>query len=1082
MNAFLEAVSTQLNLRWAWEKVRREARPGDVWFDEVELAGFELELERNLHAIGTELRKGSYSMAPLRPLPFPKHPDKDGNPRVRQSFQVAVRDQVAWTAVVNVVGPDVDSRMPAWSYGNRLYRSIWVKEDEDGTKRRQIGNYRHASGRLFLPFTQSWPIFRRHVYLSTRAMTSAHDLPDLDERTEEELQLQHSLSKEQQGCPFVSQKYWEHTRPKVNDVPLYWCSIDLENFYPTLGLAGIRDNIVEALPPEWSDDAWRLLESMLRFPLDTSEWDSADLKKMNLLPNRKTFRHVPTGLYVAGFLANAALMKVDDAVVHRLNHRKIAHFRFVDDHIILAYNFDELVQWIDEYVLLLHETATGARVNHEKIEPKALAKWFSVRKQKKRIPSSMDSLEKAAKKECELDPKFPSPLMTKTLALVSGIARTDFNLLETSELVNLTEQVEHLLLVDIPDEEIPEKTRLSFAASRLSRIAECRISNNDVTVNLNRRRKELNDELERKTLEEERRRELKNELDAVNNSWEKENDALQRDVNRAFQLFRKVLRERPDRVRLWTRAILMCRLTGVKGLRDIVDDIKRERLENPLAGEYLLANMLALLGGQALVATRISRDRNAAQWRRNAATAFLEDIRDTQDVLLNVNPIRRWFLRLSWAQYCCGLHCASLVLEEQSSSSITSPSISFRRDLLLYGKKCTLQGVEDRAPEKWVWWSARMTLRDLSIHPAAFVKELGTHLSPNVATFTFWRFFPFDVPMPVLIAMARKERKKNDVGAPSSGWWIDALRNRPEVVEELSLNKSCSEVRSACRMLNAERNGAISLYDWCRFLKDLQGVNPTDPRGGEWTALEITRQIAVLIQQVPEFGPSYVKQARKGSPGLPQVHPANFWVPAEWMENHEPSWENWKNTKVRKAGGCCVHYVKQPARIADARYTPLYSPINSLFESVNPVRGLGLILYGLLRCDFALPAIWNGPGHADVLLRLPHLLMGSMTCSSWTMGVLQGCLLPRVTENQFLKQSPLSKGPLDDDTLQDPPMFFSAAEVSAALRICQRVLERHQLSTLNHRARQLIPVNIRQLANPEWGKVFSSEDLQEEHS
>jgi len=130
-----------------------------------------------------------------------------------------------------------------------------------------------------------------------------------------------------------------------------------------------------------------------------------------------------------------------------------------------------------------------------------------------------------------------------------------------------------------------------------------------------------------------------------------------------------------------------------------------------------------------------------------------------------------------------------------------------------------------------------------------------------------------------------------------------------------------------------------------------------------------------------------------------------------------------------------------------------------------------------LRRDFALPSIWNGYGHADVLVMLPPLLMGAMTCSSWTMGVLQGCLLPRVTENQLLRGK-WREVPLDDDTLHDPPMFFSAAEVNTALRKCQSVLEKYQLSTLDNRARQLIPVNIRQLASPDWSKVFSTEDLQ----
>src|ERR1035441_10291393 len=38
-----------------------------------------------------------------------------------------------------------------------------------------------------------------------------------------------------------------------------------------------------------------------------------------------------------------------------------------------------------------------------------------------------------------------------------------------------------------------------------------------------------------------------------------------------------------------------------------------------------------------------------------------------------------------------------------------------------------------------------------------------------------------------------------------------------------------------------------------------------------------------------------------------------------------------------------------------------------MFDSINQVRGLGLLLYGLLRRSFEGPWVWNGPGQRDVL-------------------------------------------------------------------------------------------------------------------
>jgi len=677
--SFKDEVADQLNLRWAWEKVRREATPGDVWFDQVELAGFELELERNLQGIAGEFRRGRYRLTPLKPLPFPKHPDKEGNPRVRQVFHVSVRDQVAWTAVVNLVGPHVDSKMPAWSYGNRLFRSIWVEQDKDGVRRRKIGRYRHAAGHLYLPFGQSWPVFRRHVYLATRAMTKMDKSERLDERTEEELSLQEQLAEEYR-CPFVMPAYWQDRRSKKPVQELYWCSIDLEKFYPRLRLSVVMENIVEQLPPNWRDDATRLFESMLHFRLELGEWTTDELQKMDLFPNRKTYSHIPTGLYVAGFLANVGLLKVDLQVVECLHERNVAHFRFVDDHIVIAYSFKELMQWVQEYADLLRDSGTGARVNREKVEPEELAGLFT-RVKRKRSSEKHNTESMKAETACRLDPQFPSPLMTKTLALVSGIARTDFNLLESQELAALTDQLEHLLLVDLPNDEMPEKTRLSFAATRLTRIAECRLANAQPRAALRCRQETLRVELENQKLADERHQEIDQELKEIKKKLDEEESRLKSEVDRAFQLLRKVLRERPDRVRLWTRAVLMCRLTGVKGMTDLLADIRRECEKNSLAGEYLYANMLVLLGAQALVAARILRDEGVAHWRKQASRAFLDDIRATK-IEAPKKENGRWFLHMSWHLYCFGLHCADLVLKDETIRGELSLNVSLPEERL----------------------------------------------------------------------------------------------------------------------------------------------------------------------------------------------------------------------------------------------------------------------------------------------------------------------------------------------------------------------------------------------------------------
>lgn len=1066
MNSFLDELADQLNLRWAWEKVRREATPGDNWFDQIELAGFELELERNLQSIAAEFRRGRYRLRSLKPLPFPKQPDSAGKPRLRQAFQVAVRDQVAWTAVVNVVGPIVDANMPAWSYGNRLFRSIWVQPDADGVKRRKIGHYRHASGHLYLPFGQSWPVFRRHVYLTTRAMASQAKLPELDERTKEEMDLQEQLAKEQR-CPFLVHKYWHGSQPSGRQEWLYWCSIDLEKFYPTIRLSVVQRNIVEQLPTQWQTEASRLLDSMLRFRLNLTEWTNDDLEKMGIRPSARSFRHIPTGLYVAGFLANAGLLNVDRDVAKHLKDYSVAHFRFVDDHIVLAHSFDDLVQWIRKYMTILADSHTGVKVNWEKVEPKELAAFFVVDRGKRKS-RPMEAARETAEKASRLDPQFPCPLMTKTLALVSAIARTDFNLLEPTELEALTDQLEHLLLVTLPEEEIPERTRLSFAATRLTRVAECRLASDEVFTGLNCRRHAIEVELKQHGLSKDSRQRLVHELDELKASLSREASRRKIEVNRAFQLIRRVLRERPDRVRLWTRALLMCRLTGVNGLPDLREEIERIRETNPLAAEYLHANMLALLGAQCLIAARMSRNEGLAGWRKDAARDFLDAVGKANYEAPKKTD--RWFLRLSWGVFCVGVYCANLVLKDEKALRKGPFTARFANRLLKNGKASLLDGNMGHGPVNWAWWAARMTLRDLASGATDFVKVLGQALRPSRATNAFWRFFPLDVPISVLRAMTLEKYRLAD-SATLDGWWYDALRERADVIASFTKMGQRGAAGRVSRVLSHGRAGTASLYDWCDHLHRLSEGEGLDPRTSEWTALEIIRQIAALVGEEPTLGPRYLKAARQERDRFPWVHPANFRIPKTWLDKEPLTWRDWQVAMRNEGRTGRILYVSQKDRIVDSRYTPMHAA-SPLFRSVNPIRGLGILLYGLLKKSFDLPSGWNGPGHADVLIMLPRLLLEDMTCSSWTLGVLQGCLQPRVTENLFLKAAPQDAGHVDDDTLRDPVSFSSAQQVASAVVKCQAVLEEYQLSTLQHKARQLTPVSIRQLTEPEWNKVF----------
>ena len=133
---FIERLTLPENLYWAWHKLKNHYRVGDVWFDEAEVARFESCLHSELSAITNQFKDLSYEMGVLTPLPHPKKKDAlSGKAQTRQAFWVNVRDQVAWLAFVNIVGPGLDCRMPSWSYGSRLYRTVWIDEEEERLKK-----------------------------------------------------------------------------------------------------------------------------------------------------------------------------------------------------------------------------------------------------------------------------------------------------------------------------------------------------------------------------------------------------------------------------------------------------------------------------------------------------------------------------------------------------------------------------------------------------------------------------------------------------------------------------------------------------------------------------------------------------------------------------------------------------------------------------------------------------------------------------------------------------------------------------------------------------------------------------------
>lgn len=1062
MHSFLDQVCDQLNMRWAWEKVKRASVPGDIWIDEADLAQFEVHLDSELRSLGDDLHSGKFRITPIRPMAFPKNPDDDGNPRVRQYFHFTIRDQVAWTAVVNVLGRYVDSRMPNWSYGNRLFRSTWIEDAPPHKKIRKVGPYRHSSGRIYRPFQQAWPQFRRHIALAVSAAVHGHAKVDsLDEDERKELELQQQMHRDEQ-CEFVLSEYWTNLPRDLGESEIYWASVDLEKFYPSIPLTACVDAISDVLPAELRQEAQRLLKVLTHLPLDLDGWTDSELKHIELDESRTTFHRIPTGLMVSGFLANAALLPVDQVVQESLLRGRVAHFRYVDDHVILAKSFDELIQWIDHYRVVLDMFGSGASINPSKTEPKALGELLGTSDATKRVAGS--ELWNKARNQCRLDPEFPAPLMTKTIALVSAIGRTDFTALEDNELSILSQQLEHLLLVDVPEAEMPVRTRLAFAATRLARVAEARLA---APETLDIRREGLG-----------QKRMIRNQATSFDPiasltgiSDPQIHARLAGIADRVFGLVRRVLHERPDRVRLWTHALTIARRLGATGLELLFDDIERHARDpvNRLAASYVIGNSYAVLGAETVRAAQLLTDPSVAGWRRASALRFLRDVAKLTN--RGLPAADRWFVQKSLNQLFVGTYCATVVLN-QSPAALDLMGIRLSRQFVERGR--TLLTAPDASPNLRValaWWGCKFDLRKPVRRASDLIIHLGSLVDGLAESDDLWTFFPADAPIAPLFRIAKTNRS---IQSNREGWWFDAFMGRldsPDIQKIATLSPAASRVRTSLEISETEK--LLPLPVWATNIwNSRDSVITKEWRLGEWTCLEIVRQAALLLSSAAEpLDQDYLRRASRIDTDRRSrcAHPLNFALPSHLIDMPAGSWQEWK-LKLREPGTGALRQVSKQSQIFDRRYAPLVA--SEIGPAQNPIRGLGLCLFALLSRSFLLPVQWNGLGHESMLKYLPQLLRDEITYSTATLGILEACLQPRASENLTARLHQVWGPYIDDDTEHDPVSLIDAADLARIIAIAQNELEENQISTFNQQSRQVTPVNLMHLTDVDWKSYF----------
>lgn len=1056
------------NLNYAWNKAKRLYSMLDGYVDNSELAEFELNLEERLTRIQRQFKKCVWRPKRLRPLPRPKKVENNV-PIDRQYYHIAVEDQVAWIAVANALGPELDRRMPPWSYGNRIYRPAWYEQREDRLSTLEIGPYRHASGHLYRKFQHSWPLFRRHVALTARAMARA--LPADREELDHADQLA-TISAEREGLRYLQDSFW---LPKSqSSTKLYHASVDLKSFYPSLRTDAVLKGL--ALSGSLDQRMQNLLTQMLSFRLDISNMPTDTLKQVEPKYGRGQVQGVPTGLFVAGFLANTAMLPVDEIVNSRIEEkRRLAHFRFVDDHIVLSYEFDELCEWLDFYQQLLGECDTGACVNPEKYDPISLGGWMDQRSKNltvTSVPSEKDEEDRNLKEvvihETEFDGANPTQLLTKTLAQISAIAAVNVDILDDEDIEERLKILEWLLLANIPEREIRPDTRAAFAAGRIAILAPILVRETDGLVEAARSLETLKarapkensstpDEItDYEAILEEKRKQL-----ALLQAEQEQEE--ERQLRHCFNLLLQSFREHPGKPRLFYRIHQYCRVTGFRGLNDIAKWIENSRVNDyNIWADYYAGLSLHILARGTLLAVRACLMDNALRSDQEAALRYLKDVCqiDTKSFMVQKEN-EAWFHANSRIEFGVALLSAAEVV----GGTIANTSLG--ADLARLAGHYICVSFDDSA-EAWeretgrrpgIW--AHLTESVLSIDgcPTASWKQFGTLFSsPQIAEVRAVRRYPeflSDADWYQLL------HSKKPLPETDSGWLHEAMSGNEERVQAALLSKKVAFKRAA-KSLSPPLNGWVTLAQWTQIIA--QELSPFDPRRSEWTALEVVRQLVSPI--VDEID---IDETR-----LDRLHPNNVLVPEAWKtkfpndrDRAGMSWDDWRRF-VGDQQTARIELRRSATSVMDYRYFAETQGGPHLKEWDKRLVGVGRLLLGQLRLKHEAPRIWNIRGNEQIF-PLPRTdWFRSLSISSPTLLLVEGCLGARSTETRSIARNPEFFGWIDgqepNDADFDPPLLFGPNELLTAITSAQRVLIENQLAVAMNQPRQIVPFRLSDFA------------------
>lgn len=1022
-NDIFETICSRENLILAWRRVENSYHHGDVWFDELELSAYKFNLLNNIEKLSEKMKTGTYQMRPIKPAPYPKGKKvvkDDGENeheelRVRQSFCIHVEDQIVWMAVYGVLGPYFEEDMPAWSYGNRLFLNTW--KDENGHWIN--GVYRTTSKNFYRKWTQGWPLYRHQLAASIKRKAFPGEK---DEDVCDDSQLETIAENEAQEntafrLPYLEKDYF----PKDGyHHKLFYMSIDLEKFYPSVKMDRIKTKLLTSFPIE-NPNFTTLIDSITKFDVafdgyEGQAFSDEELAQMDLYRD-VVFDGLPTGLIVAGALANLYLLDIDLKVVEKLKSdtkHHILHFRYVDDHLFLSESADKLREWEKWYIQELE--SIGLKVNESKTD----------------------------KEPIKLDSQYPTPLLTQTLHKISEIARMPLELLNSNEFSMVFRDLQMLLVTDFPEEEIKKGTRTSFACTMLSRLTSDINVDYDKIHQLRQKWLEFVSGQKRDEVIENMLRSLiftkgddypetldqpildvitnegKNIYDSIRSAIGNSRKEIQKIEEKIFHLLVYSVKEIPDKPKMWLRILDFCIFhlpDKIQTLYLILARIHKDDCIHPLGYEYIVSVMDIHLALQVLKAiSRLSMNRYKDPYRKILDELFLEqyekisdDYREThhylyEDAKFLVDRVK--------------------ILLKKFQENVEGSS---------YLDDCNYHDM-DLDSSFWLLWHIDRFNRnkpspDLVV-PNCLIENLN---KADINSEYFIQLLFTCIPQIPLSKFGKQDFSKVKLTEQQQenlllSVWGQNLGN--EVVKSFALPMQ--------KMSNIDDN--ISLMQWIKEVREIEEKEDNILGNALCSEYCATRIMKSIIK--------YYYDNIERIETIP-LHPASILIKREECLKLK-DWDSWLSTQKE-----IEITIEDSFQDTMYRY-PSFSS-NDYFPMIGAIYGLGIIFLQLLTKEYSLPWVFNRPEYGYEWQSVLYRLLEKGKVSSHNYDIISACL--SLENRETIKLKSILNGvacaqQVNDAKIETIEELYN--EVNASLD----ELKKNQISVAHHETRQLVMIKI----------------------